>query len=35
MSIYARAATAVLASKRAFELPSSVTKWTSSDWVDG
>lgn len=35
MSIYARAATAVLASKRAFELPSGVTKWTSGDWIDG
>lgn len=35
MSIYARAATAVLASKRAFELPSGVAKWTSGDWIDG
>ena len=35
MSIYARAATAALASRQAFKTPSDLYKWASGDLTDG
>jgi hypothetical protein len=35
MSIYARAATAALASRQAYDGPSNLYDWTSGDLMDG
>lgn len=35
MSIYARAVTAALASKQAFDNPSDLYRWASVDLIDG
>jgi len=35
MSIYARAATAALASRQAFDFPSDLYNWASNDLIDG
>jgi len=35
MSVYARAATAVLASRQAYDIPSDLYNWASVDLIDG